>query len=252
VSGFFDTHAHLEMLEDLPGALAHMREAGVERVVTIGTHLDSSGWAIRAAAQHDQVFAAVGIHPHDARDADEGSLERIAELAASDRVVGVGETGLDYHYDNSPRPDQRRAFAEHISIAKRVGKALIIHCRDAWEDIFDVLEREGAPDRVVFHCWSGSEESARCALALGAVISFSGTVTFKNATKLRGVAETMPLESMVVETDSPFLTPVPHRGKRNEPAHVRHVAEAIASVKGVEVEEVATATTKAAAALFGL
>jgi TatD DNase family protein len=240
------------MLEDLDAALARMRAAGVERAVTIGVDLASSEWAVRAAAEHSEVAATVGLHPHDAKDLSDGLLARLDELARDPRVVGVGEAGLDFHYDNSPRPDQRRAFAAQIGIAKAAGKALVIHCREAWEEIFEILEREGPPERLVFHCWSGGPESARRAVEMGAVLSFSGTVTFKNAPKLRTVAEEAPLARTVVETDAPFLTPMPHRGKRNEPAYVRLVAEKIAEVKGVPLEEAARATTENARRLFGL
>lgn len=248
-----DSHCHLDMLDDLDGALERMCADGVERAVTIGVDVVSSEWAVRAARQHpDSVSATVGLHPHDAKEGTDGALARIEALASDPVVVGIGEAGLDYYYDRSPRPEQQRVFRWHIGLAKRVGKALVIHCRDAWEDLFGILEEESPPDRVVFHCWSGSVESAQRALALGAVLSFSGSVTFKNAPKLRATAEAAPLDRIIVETDAPFLTPEPHRGKPNEPAYVRFVAERIAGVKGVPREEVERATTKAARALFSL
>lgn len=248
----WDSHCHLDMLEDLDGALARMRAAGVERAVTIGVDVASSEWAVAAAAARPEVLAVVGLHPHDAKDGDDATLARIEALAAAPGVVGVGEAGLDYHYDNSPRPDQGRVFRWHVGLAKRAGKALVIHCRDAWDDCFRILEEEGPPERVVFHCWSGSPESARRAVAMGAAVSFSGTVTFKNAAKLRAAAGAVGLERILVETDAPFLTPVPHRGKPNEPAFVRHVAEAIASLKGVAPEEVARVTAATARRAFGV
>lgn len=246
-----DTHAHLDMLGDLDGALARMRGAGVERAVTIGVDLETSEWAVRAAAERPEVAATIGLHPHDARDWSDALGARLEELAGDPLVVGVGETGLDYHYDNSPRPDQLRAFRAQIGIAKRWGKALVIHCREAWDDLLRVLEEEGPPERLVFHCWSGGVGSARRALEMGGVISFSGTLTFKNAPKLRAVAEAAPLDRLVVETDAPFLAPVPHRGEPNEPAYVRLVAEKVAEVKGVPFEEVAAATSRTAGRLFG-
>ena len=245
-----DTHCHLDML-DVEGALERMEAAGVGRAVTIGVDLASSEWAVRAAEQHPQLWATVGLHPHDAKDRTDALMTRIEELAAHPRVVGVGEAGLDYHYDNSPRDEQRVSFAEQIALAKRSGKALVIHSRDAWDDTFAILEREGAPERLVFHCWSGDADYARRAVAMGAVLSFSGTVTFKNANDLRAVAEVTPLERIVIETDAPFLTPQPHRGKRNEPAYVRFVAEEIARVKAVPTADVEQVTTANAEKLFG-
>jgi TatD DNase family protein len=245
-----DTHCHLDML-DVEGALAGMSGAGVGRAVTIGVDLASSEWAVRAAERHPQLWATVGLHPHDAKDRTDALMARLEELAAHPRVVGVGEAGLDYHYDNSPRDEQRVSFAEQIALAKRSDKALVIHSRDAWEDTFAILEREGMPERTVFHCWSGDADDARRAVGLGAVLSFSGTVTFKNANDLRAAAEATPLERIVVETDAPFLTPHPHRGKRNEPAYVRFVAEEIARVKALPFEEIEQVTTANAETLFG-
>ena len=246
-----DTHCHLDMLTDLDDVLGRMRSAGVGRAVTIGVDLASSEWAVGAARSHEELWATVGLHPHDAKHRTDALTARLEELAAHDRVVAIGETGLDYHYDNSPRDVQRDVFAEQIRLARRSGKTLVIHTRDAWEDTFSILEREGVPERTVFHCWSGDASRARHAAALGAVLSFSGTVTFANASDLRDAANATPLDRIVVETDAPFLTPHPHRGKRNEPAYVRHVAAKIAEVKGIGVEEVENATTGNAARLFG-
>lgn len=245
-----DTHCHLDML-DVESALARMRDAGVQRAVTIGVDLASSEWAVRAADDHPEVWATVGLHPHDAKDRTDALMIRLEELAAHPRVVGVGEAGLDYHYDNSPRDVQRASFAEQISIAKRTGKALVIHSRDAWDDTFAILEAEGIPELTVFHCWSGDAKAARRAIAMGAVLSFSGTVTFRNATMLREAVAETPLERIVVETDAPFLTPQPRRGKPNEPAFVRFVAEEIARVKSAPVEEVVRASGENASRLFG-
>jgi TatD DNase family protein len=246
-----DTHCHLDMLEDLDGVLARMRDAGVERAVTIGVDLASSEWAVRTAAERPELWATVGLHPHDAKDRSDALMARLEELASHPSVVAIGETGLDYHYDNSPRDVQREVFAEQIRMARRAGKALVIHTREAWDDTFAILEREGVPERSVFHCWSGSTDHARRATALGAVLSFAGTVTFKNAEMLRDAAGAIPVENIVVETDSPFLTPHPHRGKRNEPAYVRFVADAIATVKRIDAAEAERATTENAARLFG-
>ena len=245
-----DTHCHLDMLEDLDGVLARMREAGVARAVTIGVDASSSEWAVTAAAGHVELWATVGLHPHDAKDRTDPLMARLEQLAAGPRVVAVGEAGLDYHYDNSPRDVQRDVFAEQIRMAHRTRKALVIHTRDAWEDTFAILEREGVPERTVFHCWSGSADDARRAVAMGATLSFSGTVTFKNAEMLREAAAATPLENLVVETDSPFLTPHPHRGQRNEPAYVRFVAEAMARLKDLPLEEAERTLTANASRLF--
>jgi TatD DNase family protein len=247
-----DTHCHLDMVEDLDGALERMRAAGIERAVTIGVDRASSEWAVRAARTHDQIWATVGLHPHDARDQTDELMSYLEQLAATEaKVVGVGEAGLDYHYDNSPREKQREVFAKHVEMAARVGKALVIHSREAWDDTFSILASAGAPERVVFHCFSGGPAEGRRALDMGASLSFAGVVTFKNAGDLREAAALAPLDRIVVETDAPFLTPVPHRGKANEPAYVSLVASAIAALKGVADDEVARATSENAARLFG-
>ena len=247
-----DSHAHLDMLEDLDAAMARAREAGVDRVVTIGVDAASSEWAVATAEARPDVWATVGLHPHDAKDRSDAVLARLEELAASPRVVGVGEAGLDFFYDNSPRDEQKAVFREQIAMAKRVGKALVIHTRDAWEDTFEILSDEGPPERLVFHCWSGGPAEVPRALSLGAILSFSGTVTFKNASDLRAAMELTPLDRTVVETDAPFLTPVPHRGKRNEPAFVVNTLSLIADAKGVSLDEAAAATTGNSEQLFGL
>lgn len=239
------------MLEDLDAVLARMFLERVERAVTIGVDLASSEWAVRAASEHEQLWATVGLHPHDAKSRSDDLLARLEELAANERVVAIGESGLDYHYDNSPRDVQRNVFAEQIRLAHRTGKALVIHTREAWDDTFEILEREGVPERTVFHCWSGDASQAHRAVELGALLSFSGTVTFTKANDLREAAAAVPLENIVVETDAPFLTPHPHRGKRNEPAYVRFTAEKIAEVRSIAIEEVERATTANAAWLFG-
>ncbi|MGZ4143872.1 MAG: TatD family hydrolase [Actinomycetota bacterium] len=246
-----DTHCHLDMLEDLDGALTRMRAAGVGRAVTIGVHRASSEWAVRAARTHHDVWATVGLHPHDAKSRTDEVMALIERLAGEERVVGVGEAGLDYHYDNSPRDVQRVVFAEQVALARRSGKALVIHTREAWDDTFAILDSEGAPERTVFHCFSGGPAEARRALDVGAVLSFSGVVTFRNAAALRDAVRVTPLDRIVVETDSPFLTPVPHRGRPNEPGYVRYVAEAIAAEKGLAADEIARLTSENAAWLFG-
>ena len=251
-NGLIDSHCHLDMLDSVDAALVRMREAGVEGVVTIGVDLSSSRWAARTASAREGVWATVGLHPHDAKDWTPALGAELDMLAGQPGVHGVGEAGLDYYYDHSPRDVQRTVFAWHVGLAHRSGRALVIHCRDAFDDLFSVLQSEGVPPRTVFHCWSGGPAEAERALTLGAVLSFSGTVTFKNAQNLRHAAAVTPLDRIVVETDAPFLTPVPLRGRRNEPAHVRLVAEFLAGVKGVGFEEFCSVSGATVRRLFAL
>ena len=242
-----DSHAHLDMLPDLDAALSRASDAGVDRVITIGVDLASSEWA--AALNRESVWATVGLHPHDAKDSSPAALAHLEELAAAARVVGVGETGLDYYYDNSPRERQREVFAAQIDLAARVDKALVIHTRDAWDDTYAIMRSRPLPSNVVFHCWSGGPAEAETALGLGSYLSFSGIVTFPNASALREAAAITPLDRMLIETDSPFLAPVPHRGRKNEPAYVVHTASFLSELKGADVAAASTANAERA---FGL
>jgi TatD DNase family protein len=238
-----DAHCHITDEHVEPA-----REAGVGRLVTVGTDLASSQEAVDLAARHDGVWATAGVHPHDAKD----GLDGIEALLAHPKVVAVGECGLDYHYDHSPREVQRDVFAAQIALAKRHGLALVIHTREAWEDTFAILGAEGVPERTVFHCFSGGAEEARRALDLGADLSFSGIVSFPSANDLRDAARLCPLDRMTVETDTPYLAPVPHRGKKNQPAWVPLVGAAVAEAKGVPVEAVELGTTATATRIFAL
>jgi TatD DNase family protein len=249
--GWTDSHCHLPEDPEAAAALvAEAAEAGVDRLIDVGTDVASSQAAQRRAATYGPVvWATAGLHPHDAKD---GGLDAIEALLAQPGVVAVGECGLDYHYDHSPRPVQREVFAAQIRLARRSGKALVIHTRAAWDDTFAVLAAEGVPERTVFHCFSGGpEEAARC-LELGASLSLSGIVTFPKAPELREVAKLVPLDRLLVETDSPYLAPVPHRGKRNQPAWVAVVGAAVADARGMEPAEVAAATSANATALYRL
>jgi TatD DNase family protein len=238
-----DAHCHItaDVLDDA-------RAAGVERMISVGTDVASSQAAIALAAGHEGVWATAGVHPHDAKDGIAG----VEALLGAPEVVAVGECGLDYHYEHSPRDVQRDVFAAHIALAHTHELALVIHSRDAWDDTFAVLASEGVPERTVFHCFTGGPEEAERCLALGAALSFSGIVTFKTADDVRAAAALCPLDRMTVETDSPYLAPVPHRGQQNQPAWVPLVGAAVAGVKGVPVEEVARATTATAERLFRL
>jgi TatD DNase family protein len=247
-----DSHCHLPYpgLEDVAGHLAAAREAGVGRFISVGTDAAQSAAALEVAASHDDVWATVGLHPHDASN----GVDSIVPLldGGGGRLVGVGECGLDYHYDHSPRDVQRAAFAAQVGLARERGLALVIHTREAWSDTWDVLGAEGVPERTVFHCFTGGpDEAARC-LDLGASLSFSGIVSFKTAGDVREAAARCPLDRLLVETDAPYLAPVPHRGKTNTPAFVPLVGAVVAEVKGVPVAEVEAATWANTARLFGL
>ncbi|MDQ1375160.1 MAG: TatD DNase family protein [Actinomycetota bacterium] len=233
-----DSHCHLPGDGSAGEVLAAAAAAGVTRIVTIGTDADESSAAIALAAAHEQVWATVGLHPHDAKN----GVDTIVAFLDAPKVVAVGECGLDYHYDHSPRDTQRAAFAAQVQLAHERGLALSIHTREAWDDTFAVLTAEGVPDRTVFHCFTGGEDEARRCLDLGAYLSFSGVVTFKKADDVRAAARLCPLDRLVVETDSPFLTPVPLRGQPNVPGNVPLVGAGVSRTKGIDVEQVEAAS----------
>lgn len=246
-----DSHCHLQGLDDLGDVLRRADEAGVEAMVCVGTDLDSSRQAVELAHAHSQVWATVGLHPHDASRLDD-EWDGIAALAGDDRVVGVGEAGFDFHYMHSPPEAQEEAFRAQRDLAGEIGKTLVIHTREAWPETFRVLGETTAPDRVVFHCFTGGPEQAGKALALGAWLSFSGIVTFPGAAEVRDAAAGAPLDRVLVETDTPYLTPVPHRGRPNEPAFVAHVGAGLAAIQGISPPAVAEATTHNVGAAFAL
>jgi TatD DNase family protein len=247
---WIDDHCHLELDPVRAAAqVAAAADAGVERMITVGCDVAQSAAYIDAARRHPGVvWATAGVHPHDAA----GGIGGLEALLVEPEVVAVGECGLDLFYERSPRDVQREVFAAQIALAKAHDLALVIHTRDAWPETFDILEAEGAPDRTVFHCFTGGPEEARRCLDLGAVLSFSGIVTFPSAPELREAAAICPLERLLVETDSPYLAPVPHRGKRNEPGWVTVVGAAVAEAKGVAPEVVAEATWATAEAVYRL
>ena len=242
------TDAHCHVREGGEDVIAEARGAGVGRFITVGTDLASSRLAIDIASRHDGVWATAGLHPHDAKD----GLEGVEALLDEPGIVGVGECGLDYFYDHSPRDIQRDVFVAQIALAKERDLTLVIHTRDAWEDTFAIFDAEGAPERLVFHCFTGGPDEARRGLDLGAVLSFSGIVSFTTADDVRAAAALCPLDRMTVETDSPYLAPVPHRGQSNRPAWVPYVGAAVAAAKGVELEVIEQATTENAERLFRL
>jgi TatD DNase family protein len=253
-----DSHCHLEMIEHpVDEVLAAARAAGITRVVTIGTDLDSSHWAAECAYGQAGLYAAVAIHPNETVAAASSPAKRdevlaqIAELALLERVRAVGETGLDYYRDYASPAVQRDWFRAHIAIAKQVGKALVIHDREAHEDVLAILEAEGPPEKVIFHCFSGDAAMAKRCAEAGYVMSFAGNITFKNAQPLREAAAAAPLELLLVETDAPFLTPVPHRGKPNSPAMVAHTVRALADLKQVPVADMCAQLMATGERMFG-
>jgi TatD DNase family protein len=243
-----DNHCHLEPGPSATAAVEDARVAGVERLVVVGTDAEHSRRAISVASAHESVWATVGVHPHDAVE----GVDDIVALLGEAEVVAVGECGLDYHYDHSPRPVQREVFAAQIGLAHDRDLPLVIHTREAWDDTFAILDGEGVPERTVFHCFTGGPDEARLALDRGAVLSFSGIVTFKSAGDLRAAAALCPLDRLMVETDSPYLTPEPHRGRPNRPALLPLVGEGVAAAKAITVDAVAAATWANAQAFYGL
>jgi TatD DNase family protein len=247
-----DDHCHLHFREaapaDVDALVAAAQDAGVERMVTVGCDVDDSVAAIEAARGRSGVWATAGVHPHEAA----AGIDGLEALLADPEVVAVGECGLDYFYEHSPREAQREVFAAQIALAHQHRLPLVIHSRDAWDDTFDVLAAEGTPPSTVFHCFTGGPDEARRCLDVGAHLSFSGIITFKTADDLRAAAAICPLDRLLVETDSPYLAPVPHRGKPNRPALVPLVGAAVAAVRGVEVDEIAVATWANAEAFYRL
>ncbi len=252
-----DTHCHLTfepLADDVPGVIERSRQAGVTGWVTVGTSLADSRQAVDLAGQHAGMYAAVGIHPHDAKDADEAALAELKQTAQGPKVVAIGETGLDFHYNFSKQPDQKRVFAAHLDMATELALPVIIHCRNAFDETIDILERHGdGLKNVVFHCYSGTAEQAQLLLAKGYYISFTGVVTFKNAAQTREAAQVVPLDRLMVETDCPYMSPEPVRGQKpNEPALMIHTARFLAELKGVDPDELARASTQTAVTFFGL
>src|SRR5918999_1232977 len=251
-----DSHAHIqgnEYANDVDAIIERAREAGVEKIIAVGGagDMSSNTAAIALTDSFPNIYATVGMHPHDAKDVGEGELRELRTLTSHPKVIAVGETGLAYYYNQSPHDVQRRVFAHFIHMARDTGLPLVVHERDAAKDAAEVLRTEGAAKlRGVIHCFTGNYEAACDYLNLGFYLSFTGIITFKNAQALREVVRKVPLERMLVETDSPYLTPVPHRGKRNDPAYVRFVAETIAEIKGMALEEVAQSTTRNVQDLF--
>lgn len=232
-----DNHCHLDA-DDADAVVSEAVAAGVERIVDVGTDVAASRSAIATARRFDGVWATAGVHPHEARH----GLAGLEVLLAEPGVVAVGECGLDYHYDHSPRPVQRDMFAAQIALAHERDLALVIHTREAWDDTFAILDAEGVPPRTVFHCFTGGVDEALSCLDRGGYLSFSGIVTFGSADDVRAAAAMCPLDRLLVETDSPYLAPVPYRGRPNRPSLVPLVGAAVADCTGVAVDAIASAT----------
>ncbi|MDQ3646666.1 MAG: TatD family hydrolase [Actinomycetota bacterium] len=252
---WFDTHCHLYDLEEREPAAAVLERAaaaGVEGIVVVGVEVATSKRAIQLAGEHEHVWAGAAFHPSEARGWQDPWAGEIAELLGGDKVVAVGETGIDLHWDTSYTHDQRRMFAAHIALAKEHNKALVVHTRDSIGMVLDMLEEAGAPERVIFHCWSGDLEHLDRALALGGYVSFAGNVSYKSADDLRAAAQAVPDDRLLVETDSPYLAPVPKRGRSNEPAYVIYVGEAVAAARRVSPESIGLLTTANARRAFAI
>ncbi|MGB9715938.1 MAG: TatD family hydrolase [Thermodesulfovibrionales bacterium] len=271
-TGIIDTHCHLEMDvfdPDREEVIKRAKDVGIEAIITIGSDLEGNKGAIELSKEYDSIYAAVGIHPHDAKDFSENIYNQIKTWATeykcnqkgspishlfktklqNPKVVAIGEIGLDYHYDNSPREVQKRVFRRQLDLAKEIGLPVVIHCRDAKKDTLDIL-KDSEVNRGVLHCFSGDMDMAEKAMEMGFYISIAGPVTFKNAKRPKEIAKEIPDDYLMIETDAPYLTPEPFRGKRNEPSFIVHIAKMIADIRGISIEDIARITTLNAKRLF--
>ncbi len=253
---YSDSHAHLTFDQfdaDRDAVIARAREAGVTRIITVSTYLDDAERCADLAARHPAIHFTAGVHPHEAKRWDEGVAKALRKVAQRPKSIAIGEIGLDYHYDHSPRDVQRAVFRKQIALARDLGLPIVIHTREAWSDTFTILEEEGAASiGGVFHCFSGGPDEARRCLGFGFYLSFAGPITFKNAGELPEAALCVPLDRLLIETDAPFLTPHPHRGRRNEPSHVVLVAERIAALRDVTADQIGETTTRNLETVFRL
>ncbi len=246
-----DSHAHLVSLENLPEVLQRAQENNINKIVSISSDIPSTEATISLAEEYDYIFATTGVHPHSADQMSEEVLIGIDHFAENDKVVAIGETGLDYFYMNSEKEVQIDSFTEHIRLGKKHNLPIIIHVRNADQDMIEILTKESAADTPgVIHCFTGDYDTAKKYLDLGFYISFSGIVTYKRSEELREAAKKIPKDKILIETDSPYLAPVPHRGKPNEPSYVKHVAETISDVRGISFDEIAEITKANAEKLF--
>ncbi len=246
---WFDSHCHLQdqYLSDSDSVQVSLDEAyneGVVQVVCVGTDHETSMQALDIATTHDQVWASVGLHPHEAKSNDEWIIPLVNSLerATREKLVGLGETGLDYYYEHSPRNLQKESFLRQVGYARDLDLTLVVHTRDAWDDTLEILGQEGRPDRVVIHCFTGGPDEAKRCLDLGAWISLSGIVTFPKSQDVQQAARIVPLDKLLLETDSPFLAPTPYRGKPNSPRNVARVGEFVANLRGLDPKDLAQIT----------
>jgi TatD DNase family protein len=252
-----DTHCHLTfepLAGDVPEVIARSRAAGITGWITVGTSLEDSRKAIELAGTYENMYAAIGIHPHEAKDGDAAALAELKRLAGREKVVAIGETGLDFHYNFSKQPDQARVFVAHLEIAREMELPVVIHSRNAFDETVEILDRSGGGLKgVVFHCFSGSAEQAKQLLGRGYYLSFTGVVTFKNAEATREAAKVVPLDRLMVETDAPYMSPEPMRKQKpNEPALMVYTAQLLADLKGVNLDNLAQTTMRNALEFFGL
>jgi len=252
-----DTHCHLTfdgLIQDIDGVIARSKAVGVTSWITVGTDMQENQKTVELTEKYDNMYAAIGMHPHDAKDVTDDTLTSLKELARNEKVVAIGETGLDYHYNHSLHEDQRRVFAEHLKIAAELDRPVIIHCRKAFEETMEILDKHaGQVEKIVFHCFSGSAEQAKIVLDKGYYISFTGVVTFKNAELTRQAAEIVPLNRLMLETDCPYMSPEPMRKQKiNEPALMIHTAKYLAELKGMDLTDFANAVTTTSKTFFGL
>ena len=245
---YTDSHCHLYDTRGVAvdDVIAAARAAGISTMINVGCDATTTDQAIAVAASHDGIFATAGLHPHEAKN----GVETIVPFLDDPNVIAVGECGLDYFYDHSPRDAQRAAFAAQIQLAHERSLPLVIHTRDAWAETFDILDAEGTPELTIFHCFTGGPDEARRCLERNAYLSFSGIVTFKTATDLHAAAQLCPIDRLLAETDSPYLAPVPHRGKPNQPAYVTHVVQALAELRHAALDDVRAATVDNACLAF--
>jgi TatD DNase family protein len=252
---FTDTHAHLDFDRfdgDRDEVIQAAYDAGVKRIVNIGADMESSRNSVNLAKKYDFIYAAVGVHPHDAKGISEDDYNELSKLAQNEKVVAIGEIGLDYYYDNSPRKEQQEAFKKQLKLARELNLPIVIHSRDAKEDTLAILEEYAKGLEGIIHCYAYDLATAKRLIDMGFYLAFGGVITFNNAKDLREVVKEIALDKILIETDAPYLTPAPHRGKRNESKFVIHVAEKIAEIMGIDVAEVAEKTTENAKDLLGI
>lgn len=251
---YFDTHAHLDDEKfdaDREEIIEHIKSEGVSLVVNIGADMESSKTTVELAEKYDFIYAAVGVHPYDEPDLTDDDILELKQLAKSEKVVAIGEIGLDYHFPDTDKEGQKEGFRKQIALAKELNLPYVVHDRDSHQDCYDIIKESGY-FRGVMHCFSGSSEFAKQMTDLGFYISFAGTVTFKNAKKVKEAAKTVPLDRILIETDCPYLSPEPNRGKRNNPANVRYTAEVLAEIKGISLDEMAKITMENGKRFYGI